>query len=164
MAIFETYSLREEDIKTKPGESGRLIPGTFKRGGGMYRFITAPDLSHRGGFTKLSKGEGFSSYFWYDEYWLMLQGRSRVVATDRSNGQRREVEIQARDAVFIGTGTHVVHECLSDGEPTIFMYVAVPASKKDGRWLAHVTPEDIQDVRDREEFEWEWPGKGPREQ
>jgi len=163
VAFFESYSLNEADIKVSEGDTGRLIPHTFKRGGGMYRFITAPDLSHRAGFTKLSKGEGFSSYFWYDEYWLLLQGRSRVVATDRATGERREVELHARDAVFVGTGTHVVHECISDDEPTLFMYVAVPASKKDGKWLAHMTDDDIQDVRDREEYEWEWPGKSIRE-
>lgn len=163
MAIFETYSFRAEDIKTKPSDPGRLIPRTFKRGGGMYRFITAPDLSHRAGFTKLSKGEGFSSYFWYDEYWLMLEGESHVVATDRAAGTRRDVDLGPRDAVFIGVGTHIVHECISD-EPTIFMYVAVPASKRDGKWLAHVTPEDIQDVRDREEYEWEWSSPNVREQ
>jgi mannose-6-phosphate isomerase-like protein (cupin superfamily) len=163
LSSFETYSLRAEDIKVELSDEDRLIPNTFKRGGGMYRFITAPDLSHRAGFTSFTKGQGFSSYFWYDEYWLMVQGRSRVTATDRSTGEKTVVEISARDVVFIGTGTHIEHECISDDEPTLFLYVAVPASKRDGKWLAHMTPEDIQDVRDREEFEWEWPGKAIRE-
>ena len=163
MAIFETYSLREEDIRVRVDDPQRLIPKTFAQGGGMYRFITAPDLSHRGGFTKLTLGQGFKSFFWYDEYWFVIQGRSRVVATDRASGLVTERPLKARDAVFIGAGTHIHHECTSSDEPLIFMYIAVPASKRDARWLASMLPEDANDVRAREEYDWKWPGKSVRE-
>ncbi len=37
-------------------------------------------------------------------------------------------------------------------EKVLFLYVAVPASIRDARWLAHMTPEDLGDVRVRQEF------------
>ena len=37
-------------------------------------------------------------------------------------------------------------------EKVLFLYVAVPASTKDARWLAYMTAEDLSDVRVRQEF------------
>ena len=152
MAYFEKYSFNENDIKEQV-----LADGTVRKR--MYRFVTAPDLSHRGGFTRMRKGQPYRSFLWYDEYWCVFQGQGKVVATDRSTGERKEVTIQSRDAIFIGMGTHVALECTSD-EPLLFMYVAVPVSMKVGKWLAHVTPQDIEDVKSRQEFDWEWPWGG----
>jgi hypothetical protein len=149
MAYFEKYSFRESDIREQ------VMPdGTVKKR--MHRFVTAPDLSHRGGFTRITKDTPYRSFLWYDEYWCVFQGTGNVVATDRASGEQKAVTIQARDAIFVGMGTHLAAECTSD-EPLLFMYVAVPVSMKVGKWLAHVTPDDIADVRSRMEFDWEWP-------
>ncbi len=89
--LVKKYSFDEDDILTYPHPQ-RLIPKTFPKGGGMHRFVTADDLSFRAGFTELSKGESVSSYFWYDELWLIMRGRGVVKnhpeALDRRGNQR----------------------------------------------------------------------------
>ena len=41
--MVKKYSFNEEDILTY-SHPDRLIPTTFPKGGGMYRFVTAEDL------------------------------------------------------------------------------------------------------------------------
>lgn len=149
--MVKKYSFNEDDILTYP-HPDRLIPKTFPRGGGMYRFVTAEDLSFRAGFTKLSKGEYVRGYFWYDEIWLVMRGTGLVKTIERPSTEEQVNELKPDDAFYIPKGTHVYFECTSEDQPLVFMYVAIPASKKEGFWLAHMLPEDIQDVRDREEY------------
>jgi ethanolamine utilization protein EutQ (cupin superfamily) len=118
----------------------------------MHRFVTADDLSFRAGFTKLNKGEYVKGYFWYDELWLVMRGKGQVKTVERPSTKEQVNDLKSEDAFYIPKGTHVYVEGTSEDGPLIFMYVAIPASKKDGFWLAHMLPQDIQDVRDREEY------------
>lgn len=149
---FQVYRLDPAEIVDQVGASDRLTPKLFPHGGGMKRFVTAEDLAFRGGHTKLNKGQGFDTFFWYDEFWVMRQGTGTVHVTDRITGDEETVELGPTDTVFYGKGVRVRSEATSD-EPWVFFYVAMPASKKEAPWLAYMTPEDIADVRAREEFQ-----------
>jgi len=149
--MVKKYSFNEKDILTYP-HPDRLIPKTFPKGGGMLRFVTAEDLSFRAGFTKLNKGEYVNSYFWYDELWLVMRGRGQVKTVERPSTKEEINDLKPEDAFYIPKGTHVYVEGTSEDQPLIFFYIAIPASKKEGFWLAHMLPQDIQDVRDREEY------------
>jgi len=148
---FQVYRLDPDDIVDQVGALGRLTPQLFPAGGGMKRFVTDPDLGFRAGHTKILKGRSFDTYFWYDEFWVIRHGSGRVVATDRATGEQTTVDLAPSDTVFLAKGIHIRAEGTSD-EPWVFFYVAIPASKKDGPWLAYMTADDIADVRKREEY------------
>jgi hypothetical protein len=148
---FQIYELNDSEIVDAIGDPERLLPDLFKDGGGMKRFVTDPLLGFRAGHTKLSKGQGFDTYFWYDEFWVMRHGRGEAVATDRTTGEQSTYQLGPKDTVYIARGCHVTGRGISD-EPWVFFYVAIPASKRDATWLAHMTPQDIEDVRKREEY------------
>jgi len=142
------YTLNEDDIPLSGPE--QLLPAVFGRRGGMKRFAVAEDERLRAGFTRILRGEGFKTYFWYDEVWYIIDGRMDVTAVTRSEKRTERFVLAARDAIYIRTGTHISPRVVS--EKVLFLYVAVPASIRDARWLAHMTPEDLGDVRVRQEF------------
>ena len=148
---FQVYTLNPDEIVDRVGASDRLTPRLFPEGGGMKQFVTGPNLEFRGGHTKLSDGQGFDTFFWYDEFWVIRQGSGHVVATDRATGEVTEVDLGGNDTVFIGKGAHLKVNATSS-EPWVFFYVAIPASKQEAPWLAHMTAQDIEDVRKREEY------------
>ena len=144
------YSFKEEDIICYP-DANRLIPKSFDKGGGMLRFVTGEDQSCRCGFTKIRKGESIRFYCWYEEVWFVMRGEGQTKTIIRPATEEEVWDIKPDDAMYFGKGTHIYVECRSD-QPLIFMYFAVPASKKEGRWMAHMLPQDIEDIRVREEF------------
>ena len=148
---FKVYRLNPDEIIDEVGAADRLTPKLFPKGGGMKRFVTHPGLEFRAGHTKLSPGQGLKTFFWYDEFWVVRRGQGRLDATDRISGETESVELGPSDTVFFGKGVHARAEAIGD-EPLVFFYVALPASKKDAAWLAVMTPEDIEDVRLREEY------------
>jgi mannose-6-phosphate isomerase-like protein (cupin superfamily) len=142
------YKFKESDIPLSGPD--QLLPKLFGKTGGMKRFAVADDEGLRAGFTKILKGAGFNTFFWYDEIWYVIDGKMDVKAVTRSTGATDNLSLEGGDAFYIPTGTHITTKVLSDR--IVFLYVAVPASIKTGRWLAHMTPEDIQDVKSRAEF------------
>lgn len=129
---------------------GRLLPKLFEPGSGMRRFVTAPDLSYRAGYTKIENGQGIKSFYWYDEFWIVMDGTAKLTGTDRATGETVVLDLKPRDYVFMGAGTHFTCE-VKDG-PLLFVYIAIPASSKDAPWLANMTQEDIEDIRIRQEY------------
>src|SRR5947208_11898945 len=115
----------------------------------MKRFAVAEDEKLRAGFTRILRGEGFKTYFWYDEVWYIIDGRMDVTAVTRSEKRTERFVLDARDAFYIQTGTHISTRVVS--EKVLFLYVAVPASIRHARWLAHMTPEDLGDLKIRRE-------------
>ena len=148
---FQVYSLNPDEIVDSLGATDRLTPKLFPQGGGMKRFVTHPGLEFRAGHTKLNPGQGFKTFFWYDEFWVVRRGRGRLVAVDRVTGEEESVELGDSDTVFFGKGIHARAEAIGD-EPWVFFYIAIPASKKEAPWLAKMTEEDLEDVRLREEY------------
>lgn len=142
------YSVKEEDIPLSGPD--QLLPKLFGTTGGMKRFAVAEDERLRAGFTKVLKNAGFKTYFWYDEIWYVIDGKMDVTAVDRATKKVTNLTLEGRDAFYIPTGTHITTKVVSDR--LVFMYIAVPSSSKDGRWLAHMTPEDIEDIRLRNEY------------
>jgi hypothetical protein len=39
----------------------------------------------------------------------------------------------------------------SASQPLLFFYIAIPASSKHAPWIASMTPEDLEDIRRRQE-------------
>ncbi len=152
------YSLKEEDIPLSGPD--QLLPKLFGKQGGMKRFAVADDEKLRAGFTKVLKGGGFKTFFWYDEIWFIIDGEMDVTAITRSENKTEKFTAKGRDAFYIPTGTHISTVVKSDR--VLFMYIAVPASSKDGRWLAHLTPQDIEDVKIRNEYKSHDPWKSGR--
>ncbi len=148
---FAVYRLDPADIVDEVGASDRLTPKLFPQGGGMKRFVTHPGLEFRAGHTKLNPGQGFKTFFWYDEFWVVRRGGGRLTVTDRISGEEETVDLEASDTVYFGKGVHARAEAVGN-EPWVFFYVAIPASKKDAPWLAAMTDEDVEDVRLRDEF------------
>jgi mannose-6-phosphate isomerase-like protein (cupin superfamily) len=145
--MFQKTAIRAESVEV--GEN-RTLPKLFKPGSGMKRFVTAPDLSYRAGYTRVGQGQEFTTFFWYDEFWVVIEGNARVVAVDRPTGTTTTEELQQHDYVFIGAGTDITVENTGGG-PLLFMYIAIPASNKYSSWMAYLTPEDIASIRVREE-------------
>ena len=117
----------------------------------MLRFVAGDEMSCRCGFTKLRSGEDLRFFLWYEEVWFVMRGEGDLKTIVRPSTEEEAWDIKPDDALYFGKGTHVHVKCTSEG-PLIFMYFAVPASKKEGRWMAHLLPQDIEDIRSREEF------------
>ncbi len=145
------HQLNEAEIIVDTKDSNRLIPNTFPKGGGMRRLVTGEDLSLRAGFTKISKGETIDTYFWYEEIWIVLRGTGELTTFVRPSTEETTSELKPEAFVYYPKGCHAYAECTSN-EPLIFLYCAVPASKKEGFWMKHMTPEDMKDIVIREEF------------
>jgi len=148
---FLVYQVNPDDVADKVGDPNQLLPRLFHDGGGMKRFVTDPLLRFRAGHTKLSKGQGFDTFFWYDEFWVGRAGRGEAIVTDRATGEVATYQLGPKDTVYIARGCHIKGRGVSD-EPWLFFYVAIPASKLDASYLAHMTQQDIEDVRKREEY------------
>jgi mannose-6-phosphate isomerase-like protein (cupin superfamily) len=135
-----------DDVET--GER-RTFPGLFPPGSGMRRFIAAPDLSHRSGYTLIKAGQGFSAFYWYDEYVLAMEGSARLTTLERSSGTTTlDEDLQVNDLVYIPSGTHVsVHNPSTDGQHFLFLWIAIPAPAKHAPWIGAMTPRDIEDIR-----------------
>ena len=147
--IFRKFPARAEYIET--GEN-RTLPNIFTLGSGMRRFVMAPDLSYRAGYTKVTPGGGFRTFFWYDEFWVILEGGGNVTAVDRPTGQTVKETLEVHDLVYIPAGTHITVDVSKGGAGhMLFFYIAIPASNKHAVWLASMTPEDIEDIRIRQE-------------
>jgi mannose-6-phosphate isomerase-like protein (cupin superfamily) len=150
--MFKCLRFEESKIRVAP-DPERLLPKLFGEGSGMHRFVTAEDHAYRAGFTRVAPGQGFETFFWYDEFWIILRGKGRVKAVDRISGLEENLELTPDDAFFIGKGTHISAEAVDPDQAFCFMYIAIPASKKEAAWLANMTPEDVEDVRIRVETE-----------
>lgn len=162
--VFQKMAARAEYVEV--GED-RTLPGLFRPGSGMRRFVTAPDLAYRAGYTRVSAGQGFKTFFWYDEFWVVLEGTGNVRAVDRLSGAVWDETLAPHDLVYIPAGTHITLEVPEAREGHIlFFYIAIPASAKHAPWLASMTPEDIEDIKVRAEhtkegFEQEAKRGGP---
>jgi mannose-6-phosphate isomerase-like protein (cupin superfamily) len=145
---FSKYSFREEDIV---GSEGRLLPKLFGQGSGMKRFATPEDQALRAGFTRVRPGQAIKTYFWYKEIWFVISGRASMDVLDKRTGEKTSVELAAKDAVYYPEGVRIDLRNDTD-EDLYFLYCAVPASRRDGPWLAAMDEEDLNDVRIREEY------------
>ena len=152
--IFCKFPARAESIET--GEN-RTLPNVFKPGSGMRRFLKSPDLAYRAGYTKIAADSGIKTFFWYDEFWVILEGSAKVTAVDRPTGQTMKETLEAHDLVYIPAGTHItVDDVQKSGVGHIlFFYIALPASNKHAAWLASMTPGDLEDIRIRQEHTME---------
>jgi mannose-6-phosphate isomerase-like protein (cupin superfamily) len=147
--MFRKIPIRADHVE---GGDGRTLPKLFKPGSGMRRFVVAPDLAYRAGFTKVAPGQGFKTFFWYDEFWVVIEGGARVTAVDRPTGKTTTEPLETHDCVFIPAGTHITVEHPKDASrPLLFFYIAIPASSKHAAWMASMTPEDLEDIRVRQE-------------
>jgi mannose-6-phosphate isomerase-like protein (cupin superfamily) len=147
--MFQKIPIRADHVE---GGEGRTLPGLFKAGSGMRRFIVPPDLAYRAGFTRVAPGQGFKTFFWYDEFWVVVQGGARVTAVDRPTKTTITETVDTHDCVFIPAGTHItVDHPQSASQPLLFFYIAIPASSKHASWIASMTPEDLEDIRRRQE-------------
>lgn len=146
--MIKKYSYREKMMKGK-----QMLPGLLGRDKGMNlkRFVTAKDLGYRAGYFKMEEGTSFESFYWYDEFWCILEGEGKVKAVNRASDKGREWRLEAKDLFFISKGEWIRAISLSN-EPFVFFYCAIPASSKDSPWLAHMTTKDINDVRKRKEY------------
>lgn len=115
----------------------------------LKRFVTAEDLSYRAGCIRMEKGTSFQSFYWYDEVWCILEGEGRVKTVNRASGEEREWNLKAKDLFFMSKGEWIQTTVVSE-TPFVFFYCAIPASAKDSPWLAHMTQQDINDVRRRD--------------
>lgn len=148
--MFKRLKFDDTKIRVAP-DPERLLPNLFGEGSGMYRFVTAEDLSFRAGFTRVAPGQGFKTFFWYDEFWVILRGKGRIKAVDRVSGREETLVLTPEDAFFIGKGTQITAESVDPKQAFGFFYIALPASKKEAPWLAKMTAEDIEDIRGRAE-------------
>jgi mannose-6-phosphate isomerase-like protein (cupin superfamily) len=146
------YSLDADDMVERVGAPDWFAPRLSRGGGWAKLFVTDPNLDYATGHIKLSRGNGFETFFWYDEFFVVRQGRGRVVATDRISGEETTVEVGSADTVFVAKGVHIRVEGVSD-EPWVVFWVAFPAPKKDEHWLARMMQQDIGDVRKRDEYD-----------
>jgi hypothetical protein len=147
--VFDVISA---DAAAVDGGPNRTIPGIFGEGSGMRRFVTDRNLDFRAGYTKVVPSQGVKTFFWYDEFWVTLEGQAHVTATDRPTGEVIDRDLKPHDIVFIPSGTHIDMKVAPDaGQPFLFFYIAIPASNKHAHWLAAMTPEDVEDVRIRNE-------------
>lgn len=146
--MFEVIAAKSELVDVG---ADRTIPGLFEEGSGMRRFITDRDLDFRAGYTKVGAGQHMSTFFWYDEFWVVLEGGGKVTATDRPTGSLIERDLLAHDLVFIPAGTHIAMDVPAGDTPILFFYIAIPASNKHAHWLGSMTPEDIADIQRRNE-------------
>jgi ethanolamine utilization protein EutQ (cupin superfamily) len=118
----------------------------------MRRFVTDRNLDFRAGYTRVIPGQGIKTFFWYDEFWVTLEGNAHVTATDRPTGEVFERDLTPHNIVFIPSGTHIDMKVDPGAEqPFLFFYIAIPASSKHAHWLAAMTPEDVEDLRIRNE-------------
>jgi mannose-6-phosphate isomerase-like protein (cupin superfamily) len=145
--MFQKISARAEEVDTT---ESRTLPHLFGAGSGMRRFVVPPDLAYRAGYTKVAAGQGIKTFFWYDEFWVVLEGEGKVTAIDRPSNTTMNEEVRAHDLVYIPAGTHISLVVPGDGH-ILFFYIAIPASSKHAPWLASMTPEDIEDIKIRRE-------------
>ncbi len=145
--LFKTTDITPSGVE---GGDSRTLPHLFKAGSGMKRFVVAPDLAYRAGFTKVLPGQGFKTFFWYDEFWVSIEGEADVIALDRPTGTKVEEKLTPHKYVFIPAGTHITLQNNTD-KIFLFTYIAVPSSNKYTPWMAYMTPEDIEDIRVRDE-------------
>jgi mannose-6-phosphate isomerase-like protein (cupin superfamily) len=118
----------------------------------MRRFIVNEDLAYRAGYTKVAAGQAIKTFFWYDEFWVVLEGRGKVTAIDRPSNTTIEEQLSPHDLVYIPAGTHITMDSVpEDGSHILFFYIAIPASSKHAPWIASMTPEDIEDIKLRQE-------------
>jgi len=147
--MFRKIPIRADHVDDS---EGRTLPKLFHPGSGMRRFVVAPDLAYRAGFTKVAPGQGFKTFFWYDEFWVVVQGGARVTAVDRPTNKTITEQVETHDCFFIPAGTHItVDHPKSASQPLLFFYIAIPASSKHAPWMAFMTPEDLEDIRKRHE-------------
>jgi mannose-6-phosphate isomerase-like protein (cupin superfamily) len=146
--MIKKYSYREGNLKKK-----QMLPGLLGKDKkqNLKRFVTAKDLSYRAGYFRMEQNASFDSYYWYDEFWCILEGEGKVDTVNRASREEKEWVLRAKDLFFISKGEWIRAEALSK-EPFVFFYCAIPAASRDSHWLAHITQEDIRDVRKREEF------------
>jgi len=145
---FQKITASADEVET--GEE-RTLPGLFQAGSGMRRFVTHRDLDYRAGYTKVARGQGFSTFFWYDEFWVVLEGHAEVQALDRPSGASWDERLGPKDLVYIPSGTRVSLAVPEGEDHILFFYIALPASKKHAHWLASMQPEDLEDIRARNE-------------
>lgn len=145
---FLKYSFDPAEIEV--GED-RLLPLLFSSGSGMKRFVEPIDHALRAGFTKVAAGGGFETFFWYKEIWFVIEGRGVLSVVDKRRGTANEVELRGRDAVYFPEGMRISLSSVGPDD-LVFLYCAVPASKRDATWLAAMEPQDLEDVRIRGEF------------
>ncbi|MCC7105734.1 MAG: hypothetical protein IT307_11365, partial [Chloroflexi bacterium] len=147
--MFQKIPARAELVD---GGESRTLPDLFKPGSGMRRFVVAPDGAYRAGYTKIQPGQGFKTFFWYDEFWVVLEGGADLTAIDRPSGTTFDEHLDSHDLVFIPSGTQVTLKHPDNAaDPLLFFYIAIPASSKHAPWLATMTTEDIEDIKVRHE-------------
>ena len=146
---FQKITANADEVDTG---DGRTIPGLFEAGSGMRRFVTDRNLDYRAGYTKVPQGQGFKTFFWYDEFWVVLEGHARVHALDRPTEKTWDEEIGVRDLVYIPSGTKVTLRVPKSDPYVLFFYIALPASNKHARWMSYMKPEDLEDIRARGEY------------
>lgn len=146
--MIKKYSYNEKDMKVE-----QMLPGLLGRdmGANLKRFVTAEDLNYRAGFARFEEGKVIESFYWYDEFWCILEGEGKVKTVNRASGEEKEWDLKPKELFFISKGEWIQAIALSK-EPFVFFYCAIPASAKDAPWLAHMTKDDIDDVKKREEF------------
>lgn len=146
---FRKLLARAEDVET--GDN-RALSGLLQPGNGLRRFVVAPDLSFRTGYSKITPEGGLKSFFWYDEFWAVLEGTGTVTAVDRPSGQTIKETLEVHDLVYVPAGTHITVDVPRKGiGHLMFFYVALPSSNKQAVWLASMTPDDVEDIRIRQE-------------
>jgi len=151
--MFQKISARADEVDTT---DNRTLPDLFGPGSGMRRFVVAPDQAFRAGYTKVAGGQGIKTFFWYDEFWVVLEGKGKVTAIDRPSGTTINEELNPHDLVYIPSGTHItLDNATPDGSHLLFFYIAIPASSKHAPWIASITPEDIEDIKVRQEHTME---------
>jgi mannose-6-phosphate isomerase-like protein (cupin superfamily) len=146
--MAKRYSYNDEDMKVQ-----QLLPELLGKDktANLKRFVTAPNLSYRAGFARLEETTGFESFYWYDEFWCVIQGKGEVTTINRATSEKQNWNLESRDIFFIPKGDWVSIRA-SSKEPLVFFYCAIPAASLDAPWLAHMTKEDIFDVVKRREY------------
>jgi mannose-6-phosphate isomerase-like protein (cupin superfamily) len=145
---FVHYQFDPADIS---GGDDRTLPKLFEPGAGMKRFAWPDDQGLRAGFTRILPGQAISTFFWYKEIWYMIEGSARLDVVDKRNGKEQTIRLAPRGAVYYPEGVRITLTNDTD-EDLLFLYCAVPASKRDASWLGVMDEEDINDVKIREEF------------
>jgi ethanolamine utilization protein EutQ (cupin superfamily) len=146
--LIKKCSYKEKELKAK-----QMIPAVFGQDKkvNLKRFVTAKDLSYRAGYFRMEERTSFESFYWYDEFWCILEGEGKVKTVNKGSGMGREWRLEAKDLFFISRGEWIRAIALPKG-PFVFFYCAIPAALKDSPWLAYMTTRDINDVRKREEY------------
>jgi mannose-6-phosphate isomerase-like protein (cupin superfamily) len=144
---FRKLTLSPDDIVHEEGVAGRLLPDVFIGGGGMLRWVRDDDKRFSAGFTRMPPGGSWATFFWYNEFWIVMKGTGHVVSTNRVTGKTLEETLSPGDAVFIPEGCHI---SARTNEDWTYFWCAVPCGRVCQDWLANLEPSDIDDAQLRD--------------